>query len=107
MQIISHDRFQLRNYLAIELARIVERAAKQSDLKKHLEGDECGRQINDLWAAAAQVLANQIEIASKTTIGSSQTPIDAPVLQGPEDPARQGRNRKQTEHVPVIERGMR
>src|SRR3989442_6553411 len=107
MQIISPDCFQLRNHLAIELARVVERTAQQSNLKQQLKWDKCGRKINDLWAAVAQVFANQIEIASETTIGSSQAPIDTPVLEGPEDSACQSRHRKQIEHVPVIERGMR
>src|SRR5205814_4115999 len=102
MQIISHDCFQLGNYLAIKLARVVEGAAQQSDLKQQLKWDECGRQIDDLWAAAAQVFANQIEIASETTIGSSQTPIDAPVLEGPEDSAGQRRDRKLTQNVSII-----
>src|SRR5437764_15475809 len=102
MQIISHDGFQLGNYLAIKLACVVERAAEQSDLKQQLKWDECRRQIDDLWPPAAQVFANQIEIASETTIRSSQTPIDAPVLEGPENSARQRRDRKQTQNVSII-----
>src|SRR3989442_521100 len=102
MQIISHDCFQLRNHLAIELARVVERTAQQSNLKQQLKWDKCGRKINDLWAAVAQVFANQIEIASETTIGSSQAPIDTPVLEGPEDSACQSRDRKQIQNVPIV-----
>src|SRR5438270_6080162 len=107
MQIISHDHFQLRNYLAIKLARVVQCTAQQSDLEQQLKWDECGRQIDDLWAAAAQVFANQIEIASETAIGSSQAPIDAPVLEGPKDSAGQRRDRKLTQNVSIIKRGMR
>src|SRR5947209_12371778 len=102
MQVISHDCFQLRNYLAIELACVVKRTAEQSDLKQQFKWYEGGRQINDLWAAVAQVFANQIEIASETTIGSSQEPIDTPVLEGPEDPARQCRDRKQIQDLSIV-----
>ena len=49
------------------------------------------------------MLANQIEVASETTIGSSQTPIDTPVLERPEDPARQCRNRKQIQNMPIVD----
>src|SRR5438552_2235687 len=107
MQIISHDHFQLRNYLAIKLARVVQCTAQQSDLKQQLKWDQCGRQIDDLWAAAAQVFANQIKIASETTIGPSQASIDTPVLEGPEDSAGQCRDRKEVEHLTVIERSRR
>src|SRR2546423_11636849 len=102
MQIISHDRFQIGNYLAIKVARVVECAAQQSDLKQQLKWDQRGRQIDDLRPAAAQVFANQIEIASETTIGSSQAPIDAPVLEGPEDSTGQRRDRKLTQNVSII-----
>ena len=44
---------------------------------------------------AAEMLANQIEIASQTAIGLPQTAVDAAIFERPKYSTRQSRNRKQ------------
>jgi hypothetical protein len=101
-QIIDDDSFKFRDDLAVDRARVFERAAAERDLEEQLEGDERDRQGDDARAVAAQVLADEVEVAAQAAVGVTEAPVDTTILKRPEDARGQPPLREERERRAVV-----
>ena len=97
-EVFDDDGLKLGDDLAVDGARVFERAAAERDLKKKLEGDERDGKRGDARAVAAQVLAHEVEVARQPAVGVAQAPVYATVLKRPEDARGQATLREEREH---------
>src|SRR6185503_14162344 len=100
-KIVTDDRLELRNYLAVSCTCIFAGAAEHGDLEQQLIGNEGVGKLHDSWPVVAEMLADQIEIAIETTVGASQTAIDTTVFECSESAPRELWHRKKFQHVSV------
>src|ERR1044072_9597125 len=100
---LAADCLQHRSDLAISESRLCPRAADHRYLKQQLERDERAGQLHNLRTAAAQMLANQVKVATQTTISASQPAIDAAVLESSKHSACKWGHRKTLQHFAITD----